>query len=766
MKKNPRTVFLAFILVGLIWSVEAVAAEPRANQAPALALRSAVNQVPDFFVEGVGDGYSLKITSQGGYLSTGGSSITLTPWSHVAGQWGTAAVDIVFLVNVTQSDFYIAFLYLTNSSSQIVLRTFEYHGGVLNTIVVQGSQRISNGMVYTSPIPMPKVQLDVKAQTDNVLSVVGPEMYMVGNYGTVLNGSTTLRVAALRNQLFNGANEYNELWSLLADEFGGYYFTIMYMQNSDPNHVVFEHQIRLNDLQTLAGRTLNAQWTHGHFAHSVTVRLPGFSSTVKVNGFPFRTNNDGVLSVEVARSWATIEVPNEIGRSGDTSLRFSSWGSYGTANPLNVTLKPRVDLKAEYRTEYQLTIDSTYGNVTGAGWYPAGTNASFSVSPVVDLGNGTRRVFLGFRGDQNSNSSTVWLVMDSPKHVSVSWKTQQSVTLELSGVPTDSTVAVDVNGTMQSLSGSKATELWVDYDAHLTVEVQTIQIKTAVTDYNFTEIQVDGQASGSGIRVTKPIVVSIVFSGQQKAQSTITLEVSPGSPISGHPVKIIGSLSANGNSSTVSLFYSADKVNWQPMASVPTREDGAFSYVWTPDAPGSYFVRAYWQGDTQYAPSSEVVPVIVQNDLPAGIRSSRNLPQLIQDITDGVNRVPFVSLPLELARSLLVLGVMLTAFLIPTSPPIVGYFVGSLFVGFVFVFPISMIVLALNASRKRRSPSAVWLTPLLTIWIAALILLLAGGIFFAVPQALLAASTILLVSSNALLVPLMFSLLVAKAISS
>jgi hypothetical protein len=766
MNRNPRTIFLALIIVGLIWGPQMVAAEPRANQAPILVSRSAINQVPDFSVEGVGNGYSLKITSQGGYLSTSSSSIMLTPWGHVIGQWGTEAVDIIFLVNVTQSDFYIGFLYVTNSSSRVVLRTFEYEGGLVKTIVVQGSQRISNRMVYTTPIPMPKVHLDVKAQTDNGLAVIGPEMYMVGDYGTLLNGSTTLKVAALRNQLFNGANEYNELWSLLTDDSGDYYFAIMYMKNSDTNHVIFEHQIRLNDLQTLGGRTISARWTHGHFSHSVTVRLPGFSSTVKVNGFPFQTNNNGVLSVEVAHSWATVEVPSEVGRSDDTRLSFSSWGSYGTANPLNVTLNPRVDLKADYATEYRLTIDGPYGNVTGAGWYLQGANASFSVSPLVDSGNGTRRVFVGFSGSQNSSSNSAWLVMDSPKRVSVDWKTQQAVTLELSGVPANSTVAVNVNGITRSLSGAGQTELWVDNDARLNVDVQTTEIKEPTIVYNFTEIQVDGQVSGPSVRITKPIVVSIVFSGQEEAQSAITLQVDPQSPISGYPVKITGSLPTKSKSSAVSLFYSADKVNWQPIAIVPIGQGGSFSYVWTPKASGSYFVRAYSQGDAQRAASSEVVPVKVQNELPAGIHSLRGLPQLIQGITQRVDRVPIVSLLLELARSLLLLGIVLTTLLLPTSPPIIGYFVGSLFVGLVFVFPISTIVLTFSALRKRRSPSAIWLIPLLTIWIAALVLLLAGGPLSAIPQALLAASTILLVSSNALLVPLAFSLLVAKAIVS
>jgi hypothetical protein len=765
MSRNSRIILLALIIVGLISGPQMVAAGPRASQAPILASRSAVNQVPDFFVEGAGNGYSLKITPQGGYLSTGSSSIMLTPWGHVIGQWGAGTVDIIFLVNVTESNFYIGFLYVTNSSSQIVLRTFEYEGGLVKTIVVQGSQRISNRMVDTTPIPMPKVHLSVKAQTDNGLSVIGPEMYMVGNYGTLLNGSTTLKVTALRDQLFKGPNDYNELWSLLTDDSGDYYFAIMYMKNSDTNHVIFEHQIRLNDLQTLSGRTISAQWTHGHFSHSVTVRLPGFSSTVRVNGFAFQTNNNGVLSVEVAHSWATVEVPGEIGHSDDARLSFSSWGSYGTANPLNVTLNPRLDLKADYSTEYRLTIDSSYGNVSGAGWHLQGANASFSVSPLVDSGNGTRRVFVGFTGSQNSSSNRAWVVMDSPKRVSVNWKTQQAVTLELSGVPENSTVSVNVNGITRSLSASRQTELWVDNDARLNVEVQTTEIKEPTISYNFTEIQVNGQVSGPTVTITKPIVVSIIFSGQEEVQPAITLQAEPQSSISGYSVKITGLLLTNSKSSALSLFYSVDRLNWQLIASVPIAQGGSFSYVWTPRASGSYFIRAYWQGDAQHTATSEVVPVKVQNDLPAGIHSLRDLPQLIQGITQRIDRVPMVSVLLDLARSLVLLGIVLTALLLPTSPPIIGYFVGSFFVGLVFVFPISTIVLTLSALRKRRAPSAIWLVPLLTIWVAASVLLLAGDPLAAFSQGLLAASTILLVSSNALLVPLTFSLLVAKAIA-
>jgi Ca2+/Na+ antiporter len=85
------------------------------------------------------------------------------------------------------------------------------------------------------------------------------------------------------------------------------------------------------------------------------------------------------------------------------------------------------------------------------------------------------------------------------------------------------------------------------------------------------------------------------------------------------------------------------------------------------------------------------------------------MPKFIQDIVDRVNRLSFGSVLLGFAGSLLMLGVGIAALLVPGGSPILGYFIGSCLVGFVFVFPISAIVLSLKAARTHRCPSAVWL---------------------------------------------------------
>ena len=333
---------------------------------------------------------------------------------------------------------------------------------------------------------------------------------------------------------------------------------------------------------------------------------------------------------------------------------------------------------------------------------------------------------------------------------------------------------VDVNGRVQEVNASKATNLWLDNNTQLNINVHTRQILGAVTNYNFTEIQINNQVAPPTMLVTKPITVNIIFSNQQKTQSSITLDVTPASTTTGNTVKISGSLSANranSNSSTVDLSFSNDTVKWEPMTNVTTGQGGTFSYSWTPNVPGSYLVRAYWPGNTQQVASTEITSVNVQSTVPTNLGGSNNQPNPILELpkvmNGGVmNGGPLISLPLDLARSLLVLGTLFAGLLIPGAVPVIGYFIGSVLAGFVFVFPISVLVLAFRAARNQRSPSVIWLTPLLTIWIATFAILIASRMSPVVPQALLEASTTLLLASNALLVPLGFSLIVARAVAS
>jgi hypothetical protein len=758
---------LALLVTALLGVIAAnvLVAQAQPSSMSTLDKQSVINQVPAFYAEGERNGFSLKISPNGGYLSTSSSSMTLMPWGYVTAKWSTGTVYIIFLANVTETDFHIGFLYLTNSSNQFALRLFGYQAGTLNTLTFDGTPTVYARMVETSSMTMPDVHIQPKARVDNTLSAMGPELYVNHNYGVMMNGTNILKITAIQNQIFQGPNDYNELWSLLTDNFGNYYFAILYMQNSDQNHVILEHQVRLNDYQTLLGRTFDARWVGGSFTSFLKVTLPRSVSVVKVDGFPFQTNNMGTVTIYVPSGVTTIEVQNEITSTPDVKLLFASWDNYGNQNPLKLTINSYADLKANYQAEYLLTLQTEYGEAKGTGWYAQGTNATFSVPSLVASNNGTRRVFQNFSGDSNSTSNLSWVIMNSSKHISAVWKTQFDVKLESIGVPANSTVVLTINGNSQLLNGSNISEQWVDNGKQLTIEVQTRQIQGANVNYNFKGLQVDGQVSSANIVITRPVLISIVFSDQQKAPTNIDLKATPASTVSGYPVALTGSVSGIDGSSKVTISYSTDKLDWQRLANVSTAQGGSFTYVWTPSHSGTYFIEASWSGDAQHEPSSKTTSVQVQDVTPTALVRSSSLTELVQDVTKQISAVPFLELPLELARSLLVLGAISANLLNPNASPVLGYFIGSILVGFVFVFPISAVILSIKAARSRRPPSAVWLTPLATIWTAALFLFVTNGAFVGVPQVIVAASLVLLTLSSALLVPLTISLLLARAVA-
>ena len=146
--------------------------------------------------------------------------------------------------------------------------------------------------------------------------------------------------------------------------------------------------------------------------------------------FTVGTNPSGITQVTgggwynagstVQTGTATSALP---GSSG-TQYAFQSWqldGVAQTGNPITITLdKPHTAI-ATYQTQYQLTIISPYGNPQGAGWYNAGSTATFSVSSPTGIL--IQQTFVQWQGDYVGTSTQGTVVMDGPKTVQATWTT-------------------------------------------------------------------------------------------------------------------------------------------------------------------------------------------------------------------------------------------------------------------------------------------------------------------------------------------------------
>lgn len=674
----PERWLCLILMVMLVGSVV-----PRASAQTFLTVpqpaASAQNQMLDFYAGGTSESYSLQVSPQGGKLSVNDYlSMGLMPWGYVTTQWPTGKIYIIFLVNVTETNFRIGFLYLTNSSDDsFLLRLFDYASDNLQLWTFQGIEHVYNRTVPTSPIALPTLQIPAAAKVTNGLSALGPQLYLSSRYGEWLNGTTTLSIYPLYNQYFTGPNDYNEVWSLLVDNAGNYYFAILYMQNSDKSHVIIEHQLRLNDYTKLEGRTVTATWTRGDFANQITLRTGVPNLDVMVDGFPFQANQNGILSMQVPAGYVTMEVPSEIAGSDNTKLVFSNWSNFGNANPLRVLMNSTLDITAKFTSECWVSVNSPYGSPAGSGWYTQGANATFAVNSPIDFGNGTKREFVQWSGDSNSTSPQSWLTVNSAKQVTADWKTQYALTISAPGLPASATTDVLVGDQSLTLKGATPVTEWVDADQQLSIRVQNQHVQAPSGNYSFSELLADNQTFAGVVVVNQPI--------------------------------------------TIWLMYAAS----------PSR------------APSPSIKLTYSESIRQAEPNGSMIAVVSGNGLLAGAS------------------IPLLTQMISFTASLANFGYLLAAVLVPGGPPIAGYVLSSLFIGLIYVLPISALVLLYRAARTKRHPSLRTLAPLAIIWVTSLALILLSSSIAAL-QNLVATLQILLMATTMLLFPLAIAFRMAK----
>lgn len=122
----------------------------------------------------------------------------------------------------------------------------------------------------------------------------------------------------------------------------------------------------------------------------------------------------------------TNQAPQTVAGPSGSQYAFKDWELDGTAqsgSQLTVTMDKPHTAVAKYATQYQLVIDSAggLGNPQGAGYYDAGSTATFSItSPVGFL---VQQVFVRWEGDYTGASPQGSIMMDKAKTVHAVWTT-------------------------------------------------------------------------------------------------------------------------------------------------------------------------------------------------------------------------------------------------------------------------------------------------------------------------------------------------------
>src|SRR5208337_3211114 len=187
-------------------------------------------------------------------------------------------------------------------------------------------------------------------------------------------------------------------------------------------------------------------------------------------------------------------------------VRFllTGWNSsiLGNNPTSQITVNAPAVLQATWKTQYELNLQSAYGNPQGAGWYDAGTNVPVNIQSILNYSNSTRRVFTGWTGDYTEQSTNVTVQMYSPKVMTANWATQYLVTFKIVGVQNSTTLELKVNGMSYQISGSNNVQAW--YSAGSTINPIINQTVTYyIFAYNFA-----GWYDSTGNKIQTPIIVN------------------------------------------------------------------------------------------------------------------------------------------------------------------------------------------------------------------------------------------------------------------
>lgn len=207
-----------------------------------------------------------------------------------------------------------------------------------------------------------------------------------------------------------------------------------------------------------------------------------------------------------------LRVSSPVDQGNGTRKVFINWTGDLTSESTEITIAmmgPRT-IVANWRTEYELRVLSERGNPSGQGWISADETAKFSVEPMVSSGTRVRHVFAKWTGDYEGFSCEGSVVMNCPKTVSATWRTQYLVTFSVVGLPNGTSVSFRVNSEWRNGTMPFDLSEWVDAGNTVYLDAPT-RIRTGIDEYALQGWRDSGQPIDSPQTINSPRSIELVY---------------------------------------------------------------------------------------------------------------------------------------------------------------------------------------------------------------------------------------------------------------
>lgn len=224
---------------------------------------------------------------------------------------------------------------------------------------------------------------------------------------------------------------------------------------------------------------------------------------------------------------ATVSVQSTVQYSNGTRQIFNGWNSTTLGrNPSGrIIVNSPTTLRAAWKTQYLVTVNSPYGATFGSGWYDVGSTVPVSVQSEINYSNATRRLFKGWSGDAIGSTPNMTVRVDAPRTLNAQWLTQYQITLKVNGLPNATVLKLSLNSVYYDLSMNSKYQAWYPKGATLSPV-----LNQTITD-GFIMYKFSGWQNSTGATVNGPLTVNAPQTFVALYASEMSLPPIPGFPI-------------------------------------------------------------------------------------------------------------------------------------------------------------------------------------------------------------------------------------------
>jgi len=105
----------------------------------------------------------------------------------------------------------------------------------------------------------------------------------------------------------------------------------------------------------------------------------------------------------------------------------------------------------------------------------------------------------------------------------------------------------------------------------------------------------------------------------EKHSSEISVFAYPQTIVIGAKVTINGTITPTRLGATVTILYKTAGGSWSTLETTTTDQNGRYTYDWTPTTPGTYEVKATWEGDTLYLSDESDALTVTIGETPSNV---------------------------------------------------------------------------------------------------------------------------------------------------